>query len=86
MKKQSQTKKITDEEVRQLVIERLKTFPTGKRLSIGQKGTFTKEELISHVARQDSVGKKITEIQLEYLRALGKGKLFDEQKSSDYST
>ena len=78
MTKQSQTKKITDEEIRKLVIERLKTFPTGKRLSVGQEGTFTKEELISAVEEKNSLGKKITEIQLEYLRALGKGKFLDE--------
>lgn len=78
MKKQDQSKKITDEEIRRLVIERLRTFPTGKGLSIGQEGTFTKEELVSHVEKGDSIGKKIIEIQLEYLRALGKGKIFDE--------
>lgn len=78
MAKQNQTKKVTDEEIRRLVIERLRTFPTGKRLSVGQEGTFTKEELISHIEEEDSIGKKIIEIQLEYLRALGKGKIFDE--------
>jgi hypothetical protein len=78
MKKQKQTKKITDAEIRKLVIERLRTFPTGKRLSVGQQGTFTKEELVAHVEEEDSVGKKIIEIQLEYLRALGKGKIFDD--------
>ena len=51
MEKQNQTKKITDEEIRRLVIERLKTFPTGKRLSVGQEGTFTKEELVSAVKK-----------------------------------
>lgn len=71
-------KKITDEEIRKLVIERLKTFPSGKKVSIGSEGNFTKEELITHVEEQDRIGKKIVEIQLAYLQSLKEGILLDE--------
>lgn len=71
-------KNITDEEIRQLVIERLKTFPSGKKISIGSDGDFSKEELIAHVGQEDKIGKKIIEIQLAYLRSFKEGNLFEE--------
>lgn len=71
-------KKITDDEIRKLVIERLKTFPLGKKVSIGSEGSFDKEELINHIEKQDKVGEKIVEIQLSYLQALKEGELLSE--------
>lgn len=71
-------KKITDEDIRKLVIERLKSFPSGKKVSIGSEGDFSKEELINHVEDQDKIGKKIIEIQLAYLQSLKGGMLLDE--------
>lgn len=77
MKKKT-PKKITDNEIRKLVIERLKTFPLGKKVSIGSEGSFDKEALISHIEKQDRVGEKIVEIQLSYLQTLKEGELLGE--------
>lgn len=85
MKNKSVNNKITDEEIRRLVIERLKTFPSGKKISIGSEGDFTKEQLIAAVERQDEIGKKIVEIQLEFLRSLKEGVFFDDHVSTNYS-
>lgn len=70
--------KATDEEIRQLVIERLKVLPSGQKISIGSKGDFTKDQLIYHVKEHDKVGQKIVQIQLSYLQSLKEGILFDE--------
>lgn len=70
--------KVSDEEIRQLVIERLKTLPSGRKISIGSKGDFDKDQLIYHVTNDDEVGKTIVQIQLSYLRSLKKGILFDD--------
>lgn len=72
------TKEITDPEIRQLVIERLKVLSSGKKISVGSEGDFTKEELIDHVEHDDSIGKKIIQVQLSYLQSLKTGVLFDE--------
>lgn len=60
----------TDKLIRDLVIARLKSLPSGKKISIGSQGEFTGEELIERVKEDDEVGKKIIEIQMEYLRSL----------------
>lgn len=69
---------ITDEEIRELVIARLRSLSPGWKISIGSEGEFTKEELIDRVRKEDAVGKKIIQIQLSYLQSLKKGILSDE--------
>lgn len=61
---------ITTEEIKQLVIERLRRIPIGKKISIGADGDFTGDELIKFVETNDKVGDKIIKMQLEYLRSL----------------
>jgi len=63
--------KISDE-ILNLVIARLETIPDNVEISIGGEGKFTVKELIERVRAQDEVGKKMIEIQLAYLRSLGK--------------
>jgi hypothetical protein len=62
--------KVTDAEIRQLIIERLRRIPSGKKISIGADGDFTGEELIQKIESKDTVGDKVIEMQLEYLRSL----------------
>ena len=61
---------ITHNEIKQLVIERLRRIPTGKKISIGSDGDYTSEELIKFIENNDKVGDKVIEMQLEYLRSL----------------
>ena len=75
--------KTKDEEIKKLVIARLEILPSDKKISIGSSGEFSKEELIKHVEKEDSIGEKITEIQLEYLQSL-KEDIFYERDSSNH--
>jgi hypothetical protein len=67
-----------DEEVRHLVIERLKLIPAGKKLSVGGSGDFTIAELINNVKKNNDIGKKIVEVQMQFLQSLKTGALLDE--------
>lgn len=60
------------EDIKNLVIARLETIPPNVEISIGGDGSFTVSELIEKVKKQDDIGKKMIEIQLAYLRSLGK--------------
>ena len=66
---------VSDKDIRSLVIARLRALSSGKKISVGSDGEFSKDELIERVAKSDEIGKKITEIQLQYLRSLKKGLL-----------
>lgn len=61
------------EEIKKIVIARLETLPPDKKISIGSAGDFSRDELIEKVKKGDPVGKKIIQIELEFLRSLKKG-------------
>lgn len=60
------------EDIINLVIARLDTIPSNVELSVGNEGSFSIDELIERVKKQDEIGKKMIEMQLAYLRSLGK--------------
>jgi len=66
------------EDLKDLVIARLDVLPSDKRISIGSIGEFTKEELIDSVKEGNEVGRKIIELELNFLRALKDGTLLEE--------
>ncbi len=70
----SEEKKI-GEDLKELVIFRVETLPLNKKISIGSYGEFNRDELIMHVKKEDEIGKKIVKIELEFLKALKKGKI-----------
>lgn len=64
-----------DRTIQELVVERLKTMPSGLKLSIGSEGNYSRDELIDRVLKGDDLGKKIIQIQLHYLQAMKSGEL-----------
>lgn len=78
-------KKKIKKEIKDLVIARLETLPPDKKISIGSSGEFTKDELIDRVEKEDDIGEKIIEIELNYLQAIKDG-IFYEQDFSNYQT
>mgnify|MGYP001559970151 CR=1 FL=1 len=61
------------EEIKNLVIARLEVLPRDKKISIGSEGSFSKDELIQHINQEDKIGKKIIEIEMEFLTSLKDG-------------
>ena len=64
---------LADEDIRQLVTARLSVLSPGTVLSFGSEGSFSRDELLEHVKEGDSIGEKIAQIQLEWLRSLKEG-------------
>ena len=75
-----------EQEIKELVIARLRTLPEGKDISIGSAGEYSKNELIKHVEEGDGVGKKIIEVEMNFLRALKDGVFYDQDNSVDNAT
>ena len=66
------TKKIS-EELKEIVLWKLDTIPPNFKLSLGDKGTFTRDQLISHVEQEDDVGIIFANMQLNFMKALASG-------------
>ncbi|OGY45974.1 MAG: hypothetical protein A2663_04625 [Candidatus Buchananbacteria bacterium RIFCSPHIGHO2_01_FULL_46_12] len=62
-----------DEEIRKLVVARLKVISPDTIKCIGNEGTFSRDELIEHVNRGDKIGRTIERVEMEWLRALKRG-------------
>lgn len=69
MAKNRETKILSDEEVRKLVVARLSVLSRDTMISLGSQGSFTRDELVQSVERGDRVGEKLAEIQMEWLRS-----------------
>ena len=65
------------DDIRNLVIARLDSLPSDKKISIGSKGEFSKDELIEHGKKGDDIGRKIVEVELEFLRAMKEGRFYE---------
>lgn len=58
-----------NEEIRRLVVARLSVLSSDTYISIGSEGSFSRDELIKRVNEGDAIGKKMEEIQMEWLRS-----------------
>jgi hypothetical protein len=78
MIKKDKIQKVSDEEIRDIVIARLQSLPSNRKISIGSDGEFTKDELVQNIHSGSEVGNKIVEIQLDYLKSLKDGFFLNE--------
>ena len=73
MSNRNKEKISVDEEIRKLVIARLKLLSPDTMKSIGSMGTFTRDELIERVEKGDEIGETIKNIEMEWLKAQKEG-------------
>ncbi len=59
-----------EEYVKKLVVTRLRAMPPDIGFSIGDYGSFTRDQLIQEVEKGSKVGKAATELELKFLRRL----------------
>jgi len=74
--KDSTAIKIT-KDIKELVKARLNVLPLNVHISIGSDGEFNRDELIEHIDRGDKIGKKIIQVDMEFLQALKKGEFYE---------
>ncbi|PJE69077.1 hypothetical protein COU96_01665 [Candidatus Shapirobacteria bacterium CG10_big_fil_rev_8_21_14_0_10_38_14] len=72
MKKSSQA---INEDLRKLVIERIKASATDLRISVGSRA-YGKQKLLKSVAAGDKLGQQVVKTHLDYLKALASGKVY----------
>jgi hypothetical protein len=64
-------------EVKELVLARINVMPPNYKLSVGNQGTFTKEQLIENVGKGNEIGNQIIDMQMNFIKALTSGKLME---------
>lgn len=76
--KKKDLNEVTDQEIRDLVIARLRSLSSDRKISMGSDGEYSKEDLVESVKSHDKIGDKIIAMQLNYLESFKKGGLFNE--------
>jgi len=66
------------DDVKDLVVARLETLPSGAVISIGSGKELTKNEAIQSVKEGNETGQKMMEIEMSFLQGLKDGILYDE--------
>lgn len=67
------------EDIKNLTIERLKASSEDMQISIGGEENLSKGELIESVTRGDEIGQEIMDIQVEFLRDMAEGKIYQDE-------
>lgn len=65
------------EDIKKLVIERIKASSDDLRISLGSN-EYTKEEILKNIEEENELGKEFIEIQMEYLRDMAKGAIYQQ--------
>lgn len=73
-----------EKEIIELVKARLSVIPQEAVLSVGSYGEYKRDQLIKEVENNTEVGKKIVEIQMQYLKLLKEGIFY--ANTPDYQT
>ena len=76
-KKKLDIKKV-EEEGRELVIERIKAASDNLKISIGST-EYSRQEILESLKEDNELGKEIIDIQLEYLRSMANGTIYQDQ-------
>ncbi len=68
-----------EEDIKEIVIARLKRAPEGISISFGGLGSepISTQQLIDHVQRGDEIGQKIMEVQMRFLTSFKEGLLYE---------
>ena len=74
-KKRSMAFKIT-KDVKELIKARLNVLPANINISIGSEGAFSRDELIKRVDCEDKIGRKMIQVDMEFLQSLKKGGIY----------
>jgi len=82
-KKTEEKKEEIPKDAKELTIAQLDILPSDKKISVGSIGEFTKDELIERVEKGDEIGRKVVEIELNFLRTLREGSLLRDILAPD---
>ena len=73
--KSQQKEERIDEDLKNLVIERIKASSSDIKVSIGTV-EYSKEEMLKNVEEENEIGREIVDIQIEYLRDMADGTIY----------
>jgi hypothetical protein len=59
-----------NDDLKNLVIARIDQLPAHMKVSIGNSGSLTKDDMIRNVREETPIGEKLAKIQVDYIKSL----------------
>jgi hypothetical protein len=81
LKNEEEKTLLSDDEIRKLVVARLKVLSPETVISLGSEGSFSRDELVKKVQERDRIGEKLAEIEMEWLQSLKEGMLYENNRN-----
>lgn len=75
MSKQSKQLK---EDKKKLAVARIRAIPNEFQISVGGDDSISRDEVIENIHSETSIGEKMVQVQLDFLRDMARGKLYVE--------
>lgn len=75
------------EDLKELIKARIMVMSPDVGISIGSSGSMNKGEMISHIDANDDIGKKLIEINWQFIQSLKTGEIYKDinEYSKNYS-
>ena len=70
---------LLDDYIKNLVIARIDASSDNLKIMIGDQKELTKQELINSVREGNAIGKEVVDLQLEFLRDMAEGKIYQSE-------
>ncbi len=70
---------LIQEDIRRLVVERIKVSSDNLRIAVGSEGPKSVGEMIESVKQGDDEGKQIIEAHIDFLKAMATGKIYSDE-------
>lgn len=64
--------------LKKITLARINTLSDEIKIHIGQTQSFTKSDLIKQIAGETEIGRKMVDIQINFLRDLAQGKIYQD--------
>ena len=74
------------EDIKKLVTARIRAASGDLEISVGGPAGITKEELIESVLKEDSLGREVIDVQMQYLRDMAQGKFYQFENATGNET
>lgn len=63
---------------KQLALARLNTLSDNIKIHVGGSQSYTKKDIINHIQKETKIGQEMVNIQIEFLKDLAHGKLYED--------
>lgn len=72
------------EDIRKLVLARIKTMPEELKISIGSS-EYSKDQILKSTEENNELGQQVMDVHMNFVRSMASGSLYEDEQQKDTS-